>query len=235
MMFARPSLALAALAAAAAPVHAHHHAMSPTMAFFFHLGIAGLFVVSLVDSSFVPLPVPGMTDILLIVYAASGENAILLVAIATAGSAAGGLISHAVGKAGGMAFLQKHVPARILGPVTGWMQHHAILAVALPALLPPPMPLSPFVLAAGAACMDRTTFMSAFTLSRLVRHSIAVWLGIHYGREVLHIWNKFSARWGTTILVALWAFILIFTTVAIWKLYKTTRATKAVEAETAIS
>jgi membrane protein YqaA with SNARE-associated domain len=235
MTFPRHLLAAAArLAAAPAQAH-HHHAMSPTMAFFFHLGVAGLFFISLVDSSFVPLPVPGITDILLIVYAASGENSILLVAIATAGSAAGGFLSHAVGKAGGMGFLKKHVPTRILGRITGWAEHHAILAVALPAILPPPMPLSPFVLVAGAVCMKRSTFMTAFTLSRLARHSIAVWLGIHYGREVLHIWSKFSARWGTTFLIALWVFLGIFTGIAIWKLYQTTRATKTATNQVAAS
>jgi membrane protein YqaA with SNARE-associated domain len=218
-------IAAAALLLAATPQH-HHHAMSPTMAFFFHLGIAGLFLVSMVDSSFVPLPIPGCTDILLIIYAAAHENPVLLVAIAVAGAATGGLISHAAGKAGGMAFLQKHVPERILSRVTRWVEHNAILAVALPALLPPPMPLSPFVLVAGAVCMKRSKFAIAFTLSRLVRYSFSVWLGVHYGRQVLHIWNKFSARWGATVLIVLWTFILTFTAFAMWKLYKSTRATK---------
>ena len=225
MLIPRPILAAVMLLAAAAPAHQHH--VSPAVAFFFHLGIAGLFIVSLVDSSFVPLPIPGITDILLVVYAAAHENPILLVAIATAGSAAGGFLSHAAGQAGGMAFLQKHVPERILTRVTGWMEHHAILSVALPALLPPPMPLSPFVLVAGAVCMKRSKFMTAFTLSRLARHSIAVWLGIHYGKSVLHLWSRFSARWGTAFLIVLWSLILIFATVGIWRLYKATRSARS--------
>ena len=122
-----------------------------------------------------------------------------------------------------MKFLEKHVPAAILKRATGWMESHAIIAVSLPALLPPPMPLSPFVLAAGAVHMSRKKFMTAFTLSRLVRHSIAAWLGIHYGRQVLHLWRHFSTRWGTTILVTLWVFILVSTAFAIWKLYQTSR------------
>jgi len=222
MLSARPIVAVAFAFAAAAP-HAHVHHMSPVMAFFFHLGIAGLFLVALVDSSFVPLPIPGLTDILLIVYAAAHENVILLVAIAVAGGATGGLISHAVGQAGGMKFLERHVPARILSRVTRWVEGHALLSVALPAILPPPMPLSPFVLVAGAVHMSRKKFMTAFTLSRLARYSISVWLGVHYGRNVLHLWSEFSKRWGTTFLIALWAFIGIFTAIAIWKLYQTSR------------
>ena len=191
--------------------------------FFFHLGLLGLFAISCVDSSFVPLPIPGITDIMIVLYAAGHANVILLVLIATAGSAVGGLFSHAVGQAGGMKFLEKNVPPVILKRVTSWMESHALLSVALPAILPPPMPLSPFVLAAGAVHMSRKKFMTAFTLSRLARHSIAAWLGVHYGKAVLHFWSRFSAKWGTPVLIGLWAFILIFTAIAIWRLVKTSR------------
>ena len=206
---------------AASPHHAAPHSL---MHFFFHLGLVGLFLVAIVDSSFVPLPIPGVTDIMLILYAAAHTNPILLIAIATLGSAIGGLLSHAAGQAGGMNFLKKHVPPYILTRVTHWMETHAILSVSLPAILPPPMPLSPFVLVAGAVHMSREKFMAAFTLSRLLRHSIAVWLGIHYGRAVLRLWSHFSAKWATTILITLWSIILIFTAIAIWKLYQTSRS-----------
>jgi len=194
--------------------------------FFFHFGLAGLPLLSAVDSSFVPLPVPGVTDILLILYAAGHANPVLLVGLATLGSAAGGYVSHAVGRAGGMAFLEKHVPQRLLRPISAWMESHAILAVALPALLPPPMPLSPFVLMAGAVNMSRRTFMAAFTASRFVRHCLAVWIGLRWGRPVLRLWNHFSARWGVPVLVALWAFLAVFTAIALWRVYRTARELK---------
>jgi len=214
--------ALAAAAQAAPPPH-HHNAV---VHLFFHLGLAGLFLVSIVDSSFVPLPIPGVTDIMLILYAAAHSNPYLLVAIATIGSALGGLFSHAIGQAGGLAFLEKHVPKAILTRVTEWMEHHAILAVSLPAILPPPMPLSPFVLVAGAAHMSRKKFMWAFTVSRLLRHCIAVWIGVHYGRTFLRLWSHFSSKWATTILITLWSVILLFMAIAIWKLYKTSKDMK---------
>ena len=193
------------------------------MHFFFHLGLVGLFIISSVDSSFIPLPIPGITDIMIVVYAANHASVILLVLIATAGSAAGGLFSHAVGQAGGMKFLEKNVPPRVLKRVTAWMEEHSIIAIALPAILPPPMPLSPFVLAAGALHMSRKKFMTAFTISRFARHCIAAWLGVHYGRAVVHLWSKFSAEWGTRILIGLWSFIVIFTAIAIWRLVKTSQ------------
>lgn len=194
------------------------------MHFFFHLGVAGLLVISIVDSSFVPLPIPGVTDLLVILYAAGHANVILLVLLATIGSALGGLISHAVGQAGGMAFLEHHVPKRFLSPIKSWVENHSILAVALPAILPPPVPLSFFVLVAGAVNMSRRKFMTAFTLSRFARHVIAAWLGIRYGKQVLHLWSQFSHRWAATILIVFWSLTVLFTAIGLWKLVKTSHS-----------
>jgi membrane protein YqaA with SNARE-associated domain len=187
------------------------------------IGVIGVFLVSIVDSSFVPLPVPGVTDIMLVLFAAQHRNPLLLVVLATAGSALGGYLSYQVGQAGGMVFLEKHVPPRIFKRVCNWMQRHAVLAVALPALLPPPMPLSPFVLAAGVLKMSRPKFLTAFTISRGLRHLIAALLGIHYGKHVLRLWSAFSAKWATSILIGVWSVILISCAIALWKLYKTSR------------
>ena len=173
------------------------------------LALSASFSVSIVDSSFVPLPIPGVTDIMLVLLAAQHQDAVLLIALATFGSALGGWFSWRVGQSGGMAFIEKRTPPRIYKRVSGWMESHAILAVAIPAILPPPMPLSPFVLAAGALHMSLRKFMIAFTASRAIRHTIAVLLGIRYGKAVLHLWFRFSDKYGTAILIVLWAFILI--------------------------
>ncbi|MFC6647018.1 YqaA family protein [Granulicella cerasi] len=196
------------------------------MSHLFHLGLVGLFFIAAVDSSFVPLPIPGVTDVMLLLYAAAHANVALLLVISTVGSALGGYLSHAVGQAGGEQFLEKHVPKHILTRVTEWMEHHAILSVALPAILPPPVPLSPFVLAAGAAHMSRKKFMTSFTISRCARHAIAIWLGVHYGRSVLGVWKNFSTRWGVTILVAFWVVVVVFTAIGIWKLVRTSQDLK---------
>jgi membrane protein YqaA with SNARE-associated domain len=208
-----------ALFLAAAP----HHS-SKFLHFLASFGLFGIFLVSIVDSSFVPLPVPGVTDIMLVVFAAQKSNWILLILLATAGSAVGGYLSYEVGHAGGMQFLEKHVPARIFKNIREWMEKHAILAIALPAVLPPPMPLSPFVLAAGALNMSKKKFLTVFTLSRCARHALAVWLGIHYGRHVLHLWSRFSAKWATTFLIVVWTAILVSCAIAFWKLYKTSKS-----------
>jgi membrane protein YqaA with SNARE-associated domain len=199
------------------------HPNSPLLHLLFSLGFVGLFFVSIVDSSFVPLPLPGITDIMLVVLTARHANIILLLIASTSGSALGGYLSYRVGHSGGIAFLEKRVPPRIFNLVQSWMERHAILAIALPAILHPPMPLSPFVLAAGALRMSRKTFMTTFTISRCLRHAIAIWLGIRYGRHVVRLWNRVFAEYATPIQIILWTAIIGSAAFAFWKLYKTSR------------
>jgi membrane protein YqaA with SNARE-associated domain len=189
-------------------------------------GPVGVFLVSVVDSSFVPLPIPGITDIMIVVLAAQHADLVLLIAAATAGSFLGGLFSYHVGQSGGMAFLEKHVPARFFKPICSWMESHAILSVALPAVLPPPMPLSPFVLAAGALNMPRKKFLTTFTLSRCARHAAAAAIGVYFGPHVVRMWNIFTRKWGVEILIVIWTVILISVAFAFWKIYQTNRSLK---------
>jgi membrane protein YqaA with SNARE-associated domain len=186
-------------------------------------GLLGLFLVAVVDSSFIPLPIPGLTDLMLVVFAARHSNWLLLLAVSTAGSALGGYLSYRVGHAGGMTFLEKRVPPRIFKSVRAWMEQHAILAIALPAILPPPMPLSPFVLAAGALKMTKKKFLTTFAASRCARHALAIWLGVHYGRHVLRMWNRISAEYSTPILIVIWTAILGSCVFAFVRLYKTSQ------------
>jgi membrane protein YqaA with SNARE-associated domain len=216
---------LAAAVSKAAPVH--RVARNPLLHFLFGFGLLGVFVVSIVDSSFVPLPLPGITDIMIIVLAAQHQSWFLLILLATAGSALGGWFSYQVGQSGGMAFIEKRIPARIFKRVCEWMENHAILSVALPAILPPPMPLSPFVLAAGALRMSRKKFLTTFTVSRCLRHSIAAWLGFHYGRHIVRLWNSLSAKYATPVLIVIWTLILGSCAFAFWQLYKTSKTVVA--------
>ena len=179
--------------AAATPRPLAHHG-NPLVHLLLSFGIVGVLLVSIVDSSFVPLPIPGITDIMVVVLAAQHANLFLLLGAATLGSFLGGFFSYKVGQSGGMAFLEKHVPARYLQTRMPLDGDHAILAVALPAVLPPPMPLSPFVLAAGALKMSRNKFLTTFTVSRFLRHSAFAALGVYYGPHVIRMWNKFSRK-----------------------------------------
>jgi len=218
-----PSLRSIAEAFAAALPAANQNHANPLLHLLLSFGLIGVLFVSVVDSSFVPLPIPGLTDLMIVVLAAQHTNLFLLIGTATLGSFFGGAISYQVGHAGGMGFLEKHVPPRIFKRVCNWIETHAILSVALPAILPPPMPLSPFVLAAGALKMSRLRFLTTFTISRFMRHTVAAALGIYFGPHVLRFWNRFTRKWETPILISIWSIILISVGLGFWKIFKSSR------------
>ena len=122
--------------------------------YFFKLGLLGLFLISAIDSSPIPLPIPGSSDLLVVLLAAQRHGWFLVTLIARRwGSIAGAAASYQTGVAGGLPLVNKYVPARFRDRITRWTENHSLLSVALPAILPPPAPLMPFLIAAGALKM----------------------------------------------------------------------------------
>jgi membrane protein YqaA with SNARE-associated domain len=186
-----------------AAAHAHHSLLPHWLT---QLGGLGLFAVAIFDSSPIPLPLPGSTDLLLLLLVSHKGNPFLLTACAIAGSAIGGFITWKTGKKGGEALMERSVPARFRKPIEKWTDQHSMLSVMLPALLPPPIPLTPFLLAAGALGVSRRRFLVAYNSARIVRYSLVSWAGVVYGRRVVHWWTTTLAGWSTIIE---WIFVIL--------------------------
>lgn len=168
------------------------------------LGAPGLFLVSFLDASVIPLPIPGSSDLLLLLLCARhGSHAMLLAAGTMAASVAGGYLTHSAGKKGGEAMLQHYTPKRIIQPVTRWVKSNGMLTIAISAVLPPPVPLLPLLLGAGALGTSKRQFFVAFTGGRILRYGVIAAIGATYGRRVLHWWQLYLADWTAPIL---WAF-----------------------------
>lgn len=182
-----------------------------------HLGAAGLFLVALIDSSVIPLPIPGSTDLLLLWLVAHSGNPWLLALIAIAGSLLGGYTTWQIGHRGGKPALSRYVPAYLLRRTTAWMEHHPIPAVFLPAVLPPPIPLSPFIVAAGALGVPRNRFLAAFGVARCLRYSFLAWLGAVYGRHIVHVWSKTLEQWATPLVSVFVGLLLAGIGFGIWR------------------
>src|SRR5271170_7262898 len=164
-----------------------------------HLGGLGLFAVAIFDSSPIPLPLPGSTDLLLLLLVSHHGNPFLLTGCAIAGAAIGGFITWSTGKKGGEGLMERSVPARFRKLIEQWTNDHSLLSVMLPALLPPPIPLTPFLLAAGALGVSRRRFLVAYNAARVVRYSLVSWAGVVYGRRVVHWWTNTLAGWSGAI------------------------------------
>lgn len=183
-----------------------------------HLGALGLFFVAVVDSSVIPLPLPGSTDLLLLWLVAHSGDPWLLAPCAIAGSILGGYTTWHIGRRGGEDALRQYVPARLLGPIVGWVERHRILAVFLPALLPPPIPLLPFALASGALGVSRNRFLAVFGAARSLRYSFIAWLGVIYGRRIVRLWSGSLQKWSTPLLCVFLVLLSAGICLVIWKI-----------------
>src|SRR5580704_11405759 len=116
----------------------------------FHLGAFGLIPLGVLDASVVPLP--GSMDVLTIVLAAKQPDWWIYYALmATAGSVLGNYLTYRLARKGGKETLERRLSRKSMDKVTKHFERWGFGAIAIPALLPPPMPMIPFVLAAGAA------------------------------------------------------------------------------------
>ena len=184
-----------------------------------HLGALGLFWVAVVDSSVIPLPLPGSTDLLLLWLVAHSGNPWLLTPCAVIGSILGGYTTWHIGRRGGEEALRRYVPARLLGRVVGWVKRHPVLAVFIPALLPPPIPLLPFALASGALEVSRRRFLIVFGAARSLRYSFVAWLGVTYGRRIVRLFSGSLQKWSTPLLCVFVVLLVIGVCYGIWKIH----------------
>jgi membrane protein DedA with SNARE-associated domain len=65
-------------------------------------------------------------------------------------------------------------------------------AIFVPAMLPPPIPFVPFLLAAGAMQYSRQKFLAALALGRGLRYGVLAYLGVLYGRHFLRFFNRYT-------------------------------------------
>lgn len=194
--------------------HAHHRLMP---AWILHFGLAGVFVVSLLDAAPIPLPIPGSTDILILILGAHGEWPWLLAPVAIAGSLIGGYLSWTAGKKGGEKMLERYMPRRFGKRIRGWVKEHGMLSVCLAALLPPPIPLLPFVLAAGALGVTRRQMLVALGIARTIRYGSEAAVAAVYGRRILRLFNRYLAGWSSVILYSFVGLMVAAVIFGIWK------------------
>src|SRR6476659_1741250 len=114
------------------------------------LGGPGLFIIALLDSSF--LSFPEVVDLLIVVYVTHHkERLIYYASLATLGSIAGCFLLYQVGLRGGEWFLRKRFHERHVDRALELFRRHGLLSVIIPSVLPPPLAFKPFVLIAGIA------------------------------------------------------------------------------------
>ncbi len=145
-------------------------------------GGPGLFVIAFLDSSF--LSFPEVVDLLIIWLVTAHKGRVLYYALLpTLGSVAGCFALYMVGRKGGDAFLRRRLSAENVDRSLAIFRRYGLLAVAVPSLLPPPVPFKPFVLAAGVAGVRPVDFLIAVTIGRGIRYFGEAFLAFYYGER----------------------------------------------------
>jgi membrane protein YqaA with SNARE-associated domain len=158
------------------------------------LGPAGLFVVAFLDSSF--LSIPEVNDLLVISSAIADARTVWIpVMMATLGSLAGCLALYWVGRRGGEPLLVKRFGEEKTRRARAAFERYEILTLAVPAMMPPPMPFKIFVLAAGTFEVSLRKFAVTLLLARGLRYTIWAVLGIVYREQALLFLRSVDA-WG---------------------------------------
>jgi len=169
-----------------------------------HLGGPGLILLGLADNSLIPLP--GSTDVVTILLAAHHGSLWAYYAImATAGAVLGGYLTYRMARKGGKETLEKRFSEKNTAKVYAIFERWGFASVAIPAFLPPPFPIVPMLLAAGAMQYPTRKFLAALAVGRGIRYTILGYLGAHYGRHIV----KFFARYYWPVLIVLIAFAVL--------------------------
>jgi membrane protein YqaA with SNARE-associated domain len=152
--------------------------------YLFHLGGIGLIPLGLLDNALLPLP--GILDVATVVLSARLEQLWLYYALmATAGSLVGGFLTYRLARKGGKEALERRFSRKKVDKVCKIFGRWGFAAIAIPAVLPPPVPMVPFLLAAGAMQYPARKFLAALALGRISRYLILAYLASRYGRQII--------------------------------------------------
>jgi membrane protein YqaA with SNARE-associated domain len=170
----------------------------------------GLFVLSFLDSSFIPFP--GLNDLALIVLASQHPaRSPFYALLSILGSLLGCFVMYGIARGGG----------RLAGGRSGstkwnrarrWLERNDFVAMLVMALLPPPAPLKIFVIAAGAMRMNVVNFAAALLVGRTLRFAFEAWLGARYGAEAEAYLRK-NLTWVSLVTILL---VILLTLLSRW-------------------
>jgi membrane protein YqaA with SNARE-associated domain len=154
-----------------------------------------MILIGALDSSLLSLP--EVNDYLVVARCYTHPRAVFFFPMfAAVGSVLGCFLLYTILSRGGRAVLHRRFSAEHIQRVERAYARFGILALAVPALLPPPMPFKIFVATAGALQFPRRRFLLTILLARSLRYYAEGTLAVFYGERVL----RFSKDNGIVII-----------------------------------
>ena len=168
------------------------------------LGGPGLLVIAFLDSSFISLP--QINDILVVLMVTKHKAWMpYYAAMATLGSIAGCYAIYYLAERGGEAFLKRRAHSKRVDQTLALYKRHGLMALMVPAILPPPAPFKLFVLMAGVAGVRPLHFVLAIAVARGARYLALGVLAIYFGDAALDLMR----REGRAVALAMAAFLAV--------------------------
>jgi membrane protein YqaA with SNARE-associated domain len=192
-------------------------------AFVLKFGGLGLLVLGILDSSF--LFVPWGNDLLVVAMTARHPQAahmLYYAAMSTAGSVLGCLLIDVTLRPLGAKGLEKHLPAARLKRVEAKVRDHAVAALAVASLAPPPFPFTAFVMAAAAMQYSRRRLLSVVGVFRMLRFTLFGLLALRFGGRILK-WLKVPLVQG--FLIGLTIFCIVGSVISVYGWIRRSRQT----------
>jgi len=141
-------------------------------------------VIGALDSSLLSLP--EINDYLVVGRCYKYPGAVFYFPLfAAAGSVLGCWLLYSIMRRGGQALLRKRFKPERIQRVEQAYARFGVLAIAIPAILPPPLPFKIFVATAGTLGYPRWKFLLTVMIARSFRYYVEGILAVFYGERVL--------------------------------------------------
>ena len=150
----------------------------------------GLIILGALDASlFVFLPF-GTDAVVIYMCARDRELFWLYPLLTTAGSIAGAAVTYRIGVKIGDDGLARFVSKRQLERLRQRMKNIGAVTMGLSAVLPPPFPLTAFILTSGALKVPMERFLLIFATARLFRFGTEAVLARRFGTSLLRMFES---------------------------------------------
>ena len=187
------------------------------------LGVWGIGGLAILDSAAIPMPI----DALVIDYVAHDHRRFLLYCfMAAVGSAIGSMLPYYVGRAGGELFLLKRINRQRYEKLRDRFENQEFLAIMIPAMLPPPMPVKLFEFAAGVFEMKPLWFFSAILIGKFIRFFLWSIIVIFYGPAIIHTVTRTFRQHLGIVLAVCGLLIVLIAVLVIRRLFDRRRGTR---------
>lgn len=154
------------------------------------LGGPNLVLLGIADNSLVPLT--GSMDVLTIWLAAQHRDLWPYYAfMATAGAVFGGYITYGLTRKAGKEAIEHRLHQDKAKKVFRRFRRWGFGTIVVSAVLPPPFPMVPVLMAAGALQYPRKKFLGALALGRGIRYSLIASIGSLYAKQITGFFARY--------------------------------------------